>query len=525
MTGPLTGDTQVMALFGHVLTPPPGQTAAAQEAQQMEVDTTRKRQRQSKQQPAHKGNGKGGGKAREDKNPGRSNNSSDKDLLQALSRVVLQQADQLHRLECDTGFFLVLATAPAAGTVIPTMFNVAELWRKQQAESPELLTCSLGIMMFRCLLQELNNRLCLALKSKEVLDGLAKQEMITDKQDWRYMTWDKDNGKLVPDGTRSPMTTKDLQKSLQEAANLLQNSPEMITRFCSTQKLLPETTNAMNPLPDRCHAEGRSHVPDSASMVPAECLASAERALAPGSGQAYTYRDQDSESAQSYVLGLQLRNDANQCYANSLVLALAWTVQRHGAPTAVSLQALLLKLQRARAGQPLMLRKLQEWRPFAQGWLRPLQQHDVAELFMHMCKRAQGFPDCCRWTVQRVAAGGVPAEPGGDGPILMQLRHTNGTAHATLQDCFEGWHEQLHLYAIDGARPMLVVQLSRFVGHGVFCTKDTAEISLGSGVVTCAMHCCAGCHACSVQSCGCYHTHWSVAYVRTLQGCSSQPGQ
>ena len=154
---------------------------------------------------------------------------------------------QLHRLECDAGFFLVLATAPAAGTVIPTMFNVAELWRKQQAESPELLTCSLGIMMFRCLLQELNNRLCLALKSKEVLDGLAKQEMITDKQDWRYMTWDKDNGKLVPDGTRSPMTTKDLQKSLQEAASLLQNSPEMITRFCSTQKLLPETTNAMIP--------------------------------------------------------------------------------------------------------------------------------------------------------------------------------------------------------------------------------------------------------------------------------------
>ena len=41
----------------------------------------------------------------------------------ALGRIVLQQADQLHRLELDTGFFLVLATAPAAGTVIPTMFR------------------------------------------------------------------------------------------------------------------------------------------------------------------------------------------------------------------------------------------------------------------------------------------------------------------------------------------------------------------------------------------------------------------
>ena len=224
---------------------------------------------------------------------------------------------------------------------------------------------------------------------------------------------------------------------------------------------------------------------------------------------------------------MQLRNDANQCYVNSLVLALAWTVQRHGGPTAVSLQALLLRLQRARAGQPIMLRKLQEWRPFAQGWLRPLQQHDVAELFTHICKCAQGLPDCCHWTVQRVAAGGVPAEPGGVGPIPMQLRHTNGTAHATLQDCFEGWHEQLHLYAIAGARPMLVVQLSRFVGHGVFCTKDTAEISLGSGFRSgaCAVHCCAGCHACSVQGCCSYHAYRSIAHVRTLQGCSSQPGQ
>ncbi|CAE7379497.1 unnamed protein product, partial [Symbiodinium microadriaticum] len=91
-----------------------------------------------------------------------------------------------------------------------TMFEVAELWRKKQAETPEQITCSLGVMMLRRLLQELSNRLSHALKSPEVLAALVKQEMVTDKQDWMYMLWDKDNGKLMPQmprATRCPPRT------------------------------------------------------------------------------------------------------------------------------------------------------------------------------------------------------------------------------------------------------------------------------------------------------------------------------
>ncbi|CAE7639771.1 unnamed protein product [Symbiodinium necroappetens] len=90
------------------------------------------------------------------------------------------------------------------------MFEVAGLCRKKQAETPEQITCSLGVMMLRCLLQELSNRLSHALKSPEVLAALVKQEMVTDKQDWMYMLWDKDNGKLMPQmprATRCPPRT------------------------------------------------------------------------------------------------------------------------------------------------------------------------------------------------------------------------------------------------------------------------------------------------------------------------------
>ena len=237
------------------------------------------------------------------------------------------------------------------------------------------------------------------------------------------------------------------------------------------------------PLPHRCHAQGQPTLSDSAQVVAAQCVAPAQRASQAGTCQAESGRAPGDGDAQSFVLSLKLRNDVNQCYANSLALALAWTVQLHGGRTALPLQALFLKLRQTRKGQLITLRKLQEWQTFANGWPRPLQQHDVSELFTHMCSCVRGLPDCCQWTVQRAAGAGIPGERGGDGPILLQIRHTRGTPHESLQDCFEAWHEQMHLYAITSARPMLVVQLSRFVGHGVFCTKDAADISMGSGVV------------------------------------------
>ncbi|CAE7357022.1 RTase, partial [Symbiodinium sp. KB8] len=184
MAPPVAMDKQVMALFGHVLTPMAGEKALGSKQggppQEMEVDSSRKRPRQTRQSPP-KGKGKGRGKPK-DREEATYSDSSERDLVLALGRIVLQQADQLHRLELDTGFFLVLATAPAAGTVIPTMFEVAELWRKKQMETPEQITCSLGVMMMRCLLQELSNRLSHALKTPEVVAALTKQEMLTDKQ-------------------------------------------------------------------------------------------------------------------------------------------------------------------------------------------------------------------------------------------------------------------------------------------------------------------------------------------------------
>ena len=77
----------------------------------------------------------------------------------------------------------------------------------------------------------------------------------------------------------------------------------------------------------------------------------------------------------------------NQCYANSLALALAWTVQLHGGRTALPLQALFLRLRQTRKGQLITLRKLQEWQTFAHGW-PGRYSNMMSRSFSHTCAHA-----------------------------------------------------------------------------------------------------------------------------------------
>ena len=95
MAPPVSADRQVLALFGHVLTPVAGGTAAGVkqggQPQEMDVDSSRKRPRQTRQsQPKGKGRGRGKPGNKEEE---RYSDTSERDLVLALGRIVLQQAD------------------------------------------------------------------------------------------------------------------------------------------------------------------------------------------------------------------------------------------------------------------------------------------------------------------------------------------------------------------------------------------------------------------------------------------------
>ena len=245
-------------------------------------------------------------------------------------------------------------------------------------------------------------------------------------------------------------------------------------------------------VPHRCVASGWQDVSNPESVVASECVASLARATAPGPGQAESCGTSCSQHDPSPLLSLRLKNEAgtNQCYANSSILALSWSVLQHGGHTASPLRALIRRLVQARRAQLITLRRLSEWEPIGRGWPRPLVQNDVAEFIGHLCARMQGLPDLCTWMVRRVEAAGVPREMGGNCPILLPLRRVCGAPHDTLQQSVQDWHMQIHLYGLAAARPLLILQLNRFSGCHPFGRKDAATISLEAGLIH--MPCIAG---------------------------------
>ena len=209
-------------------------------------------------------------------------------------------------------------------------------------------------------------------------------------------------------------------------------------------------------------------------------------------GQAESCGTSRSQHDPSPLLSLRLKNEAgtNQCYANSSILALSWSVLQHGGQTASPLQALIRRLVQTRREQLITLRRLSEWEPIRRGWPRPLAQNDVSEFIGHLSARLQGLPDLCTWMVRRVEAAGVPRELGGSCPILLPLRRVCGSPHATLQQSVQDWHMQIHLYGLATVRPLLILQLNRFTGCHPFGRKDAAAISLEAGLIH--MPCIAG---------------------------------
>ena len=63
-------------------------------------------------------------------------------------------------------------------------------------------------------------------------------------------------------------------------------------------------------------------------MVTSECVAPSARATVPSPGQAEPSGASRSEHDPSPLLSLRLKNEAgtSQCYANSSILALSWSV-------------------------------------------------------------------------------------------------------------------------------------------------------------------------------------------------------
>ena len=161
-----------------------------------------------------------------------------------------------------------------------------------------------------------------------------------------------------------------------------------------------------------------------------------------------------------------LANPSNYCYLNSLVQALLWIYQAR--PSARNsefgdLHALLRPL--LATGTTVQLHRRKAWLRLLETWPNPQQQHDVAELLVHL-QRHTRFPALVgTWEARTL-----------QGPHFQIHQSASQVPHImlpcqpnkTLQELVEQWaydQDTGQICAVSEAPTFLCIQLLRFQGN------------------------------------------------------------
>ena len=181
--------------------------------------------------------GKGRGKGKDAK--GGPGPEDTKQVLKLLASVSLQQADQLARLQMETGFLLTLRNDGKQECLLPILWKVSARWKQTWEEKPHELRQSLRSTLMTCLLTELLSRVKGAAAKPEVMEECKKLGWLSPEGEWVYQAWDPRAEQLRLDAERKPVSTASFVDQVQKAL-LLVVVPDKLTRFQAARKFVAE---------------------------------------------------------------------------------------------------------------------------------------------------------------------------------------------------------------------------------------------------------------------------------------------
>ena len=161
-----------------------------------------------------------------------------------------------------------------------------------------------------------------------------------------------------------------------------------------------------------------------------------------------------------------LANPSNYCYLNSLVQALLWIYQAR--PSARNsefgdLHALLRPL--LASGATVQLHRRKAWLRLLETWPNPQQQHDVAELLVHIQRQTRFLALVGKWEARTMQGPHFQIHQcATQVPHIMLPCQSN----KTLQELVEQWAYDLdtgQVCAVSEAPALLCIQLLRFQGN------------------------------------------------------------
>ncbi|CAE7250051.1 unnamed protein product [Symbiodinium sp. CCMP2592] len=367
-----------------------------------------------------------------------------------LIQLALRQEQMITALKQDVVLHLFIRSGPEG--MIPVLCDSAEKWRTMKEESPEKLTFSLKLAMFKQLLISLHQRLTETAKDAEAMAKAKSLNWVDDQNQWKHLKWNNTTQALEVDSTLRPIPTSDLLAQLVNVRKAV--TEESLLRFKSVRKLTPEVTS---------------------DWIQFQIIISMRQE----GGALWSTLTQWIGQAAWHTLGCRLRKD-RPAYDNLVRL-------HYGTfPLPVSALSMLCKSDRVSApaaSSALKVLKLLPWSVLLQAWNNVHQQHDAAELTTYLLPRFgdMGMHGC--WEARNYAVHGVTTLDSGPlGQPIAIVPNEGDVIH--LQQSVEGWCAQTTAkYAMTRAARILCLQLLRYRNlEGTIARDGRALVGFSDGI-------------------------------------------
>ena len=150
------------------------------------------------------------------------------EVIRLLASITLQQADQLARVQMDTGFVLTMRNDQQPECMLPILIKASTQWRATWGEQPAEINKPLRTTLFMLLLTELGSRAQRVQGKPETIAKMTAAGWM-EKDEWIYQQWNPTKEVLEKDNTRKPLSQASFIEQVQQAL-LLVVEPTSLTR-------------------------------------------------------------------------------------------------------------------------------------------------------------------------------------------------------------------------------------------------------------------------------------------------------
>ena len=185
------------------------------------------------------------------------------------------------------------------------------------------------------------------------------------------------------------------------------------------------------------------------------------------------------------VLGAQICNSSNHCYANSLVKCVLWLCEDTTELQAMLGQLLFDGIRPALTGSPHHLWQNGSWQEAMTGWAMPHSQHDVGEFLRYFVQQSGGLKFALElsWEARLLNGGADDDALRRDvtnsevlviDPYLADATHRGDSV--MLQQLIHAWENQAYIHALTERPLILAILIGRFSNDGGHIRKYHGKI-------------------------------------------------